>query len=42
MRAMHERIPGSELWIARGAGHGLLAELPEASVAKAIDFLSRS
>jgi 3-oxoadipate enol-lactonase len=40
MRYMHEHIPGSELWIAEGSGHGLLAELPEQTVAKVIDFLS--
>jgi pimeloyl-ACP methyl ester carboxylesterase len=40
MRYMHEHIPGSELWIAQGSGHGLLAEMPEQTVAKVIDFLS--
>jgi 3-oxoadipate enol-lactonase len=40
MRYMHEHIPGSELWIAEGAGHGLLAELARPSADKVIEFLS--
>ena len=40
MRYMHERIKGSELWIAEGSGHGLLAERPQESAEKVIEFLS--
>ncbi len=40
MRYMHEHIQGSELWVADGAGHGLLVERAEESVAKVISFLS--
>jgi len=40
MRYMHEHIKGSELWIAEGAGHGLLVESAQKSVEKVIDFLS--
>jgi 3-oxoadipate enol-lactonase len=40
MRYMHEHIPGSELWIAEGSGHGLLVERPKETVDKVIEFLS--
>lgn len=40
MRYMHEHIEGSELWIAEGAGHGLLVEAAQKTVEKVIDFLS--
>lgn len=40
MRYMHEHIKGSELWIAEGSGHGLLAERARESVEKVISFLS--
>jgi len=40
MRYMHDHIKGSELWIAQGSGHGLLAEKARETVEKVIDFLS--
>jgi 3-oxoadipate enol-lactonase len=40
MRYMHEHIRGSELWIAEGSGHGLLAERAQETVKKVIEFLS--
>ena len=40
-RAIHEGIAGSELYLLKGCGHGVLFERSEEAVGAVIEFLTR-